>query len=246
MWKEGASFALKVPHDEACADRLREEAEVLRGLRHTHIVASHGMVTVGSRECLLLGFAGSDNAKEPQSLADLLRVEAEQSAFVAEARRRGVTSGIVTGLFALVAASLGVFFWLGAMVRRPLVQLIGRAREMASGEADLTARLPAKSHDEMGDVARAFNAFVENLQSLVREVLVTAEEVARGSQEIQEASNAVLERANEQSDQTLRDESVAVCSKIHASFPKLWAEPDLGLAAFDEPRGRSSLFIQAR
>ena len=47
----------------------------------------------------------------------------------------------------------------------------GRARDRSTGDADLTVRLPVGSRDEMGEVARAFNSFVENLQQLIAEVL---------------------------------------------------------------------------
>lgn len=71
--KDSKSFALKVPIDDGCTDRLRSEAELLERLRHEHIVSGHGMRKVGSRECLLLEFVGSENRDDPQNLAVLLR-----------------------------------------------------------------------------------------------------------------------------------------------------------------------------
>lgn len=72
--REGKSYALKIPHDDGCVERLRAEAAILERLdKHDHIVRSHGMVQIGGRECLLLDFAGSDAEDEPQNLADLLR-----------------------------------------------------------------------------------------------------------------------------------------------------------------------------
>lgn len=67
--REGRDFALKVPHDEGCSARLLAEADVLRALRHQHIVALHEVVTLAGRPCLLLDFAGE------RTLADLLRAE---------------------------------------------------------------------------------------------------------------------------------------------------------------------------
>jgi methyl-accepting chemotaxis protein len=113
-----------------------------------------------------------------------------------------VVTGVLTGLGGLLAASVGVYLLVGALVCRPLGRLIARMREMATGEADLTLRLPAASRDELGDVARAFNGFVENLQSLVSQVLETATGVAQGSEEILSASRGMLEQATEQNDRT--------------------------------------------
>ena len=67
--KEGKDYALKVPHDEACGERLLAEAAVLRDLRHEHIVGLHGVVRLHGRPCLLLDFAGE------RTLAELLRAE---------------------------------------------------------------------------------------------------------------------------------------------------------------------------
>ena len=136
------------------------------------------------------------------SLAGLERAEQASARFLARARRTGIVRGVTTGLAGLVVACLGVYLLLGARVRRPLIRLTERVQEMASGEADLTRRLPEDTRDEMGDVARAFNAFVANLQALVQEVLGTAEEVASGSREILAASASVLDRAEAQKDRT--------------------------------------------
>lgn len=67
--REGKDYALKVPHDPACGERLLAEASVLRDLRHEHILAVHEVVTLADRPCLLLDFAGE------RTLADLLRAE---------------------------------------------------------------------------------------------------------------------------------------------------------------------------
>ncbi len=65
--REGRDFALKVPHDAGCGERLLSEAKTLRELRHEHIVALRDVVTLGGLPCLLLEFAGD------RSLGDVLR-----------------------------------------------------------------------------------------------------------------------------------------------------------------------------
>ena len=77
-------YALKVPHDAACAERLVAESRVLERLHEgdhgsSHVVRSFGMRAVGTRDCLLLQYAGPsrrDGGDERiASLADLLRRE---------------------------------------------------------------------------------------------------------------------------------------------------------------------------
>ena len=135
------------------------------------------------------------------SLDGLRATEREQADLLQKAQRESAVSGLITGLVGLVAASVGVFLLLRVLVCRKLDRLTEQSRELATGDADLTVRLPANSQDEMGEVARAFNAFVENLQQLIAEVLETSAEVVAGSKEIGDASVTLLGKAGEQSDQ---------------------------------------------
>lgn len=77
--REGRDFALKVPHDAGCGERLLSEAKTLRDLRHEHVVALRDVVTLGGLPCLLLEFAGD------RSLGDVLR---EQGTLPLESARR--------------------------------------------------------------------------------------------------------------------------------------------------------------
>lgn len=77
--REGRDFALKVPHDAGCGERLLSEAKTLRELRHEHIVALRDVVTLCGLPCLLLEFAGE------RSLGDVLR---EQGTLALEFARR--------------------------------------------------------------------------------------------------------------------------------------------------------------
>jgi methyl-accepting chemotaxis protein len=136
------------------------------------------------------------------SLDTLREAQAAGAARLEESHGQGLRIGVLTGLGGLLATSLGVYLLLGVQVCRPLDGLVEQMRHMAKGEADLTFRLPAESSDELGDVARAFNGFMENLQGLISEVLETSAAVADGSQEILAASRTMLDRASEQNERT--------------------------------------------
>ena len=131
-------------------------------------------------------------------LSSLRAAEAEGEARLATARSTSERYGLVGALVALLIASLGTYLFLGALVRRPLTRLIDRLSQIARGEADLSARLPVQSGDEMGEVARQFNALMENLQALVQQLRQTSIDVARGSGDMREASRNLLRSANEQ------------------------------------------------
>ena len=86
--RDDRSYALKVPHDEGCAARLLDEAQVLQRLRHQHIIQIHDVLNLPERRCLLLDYAGvGAGDKHHSSFADLLRAEGTLS--LDKARRYG-------------------------------------------------------------------------------------------------------------------------------------------------------------
>lgn len=70
---------------------------------------------------------------------------------------------------ALIFAALIVVFVVKSVVK-PLRNLRSAIHEIATGEADLTKRLPASSKDEIGDVVNGFNLFSEKLQTIIGDV----------------------------------------------------------------------------
>ncbi|WP_312478353.1 methyl-accepting chemotaxis protein [Stutzerimonas nitrititolerans] len=61
---------------------------------------------------------------------------------------------------------------------RPLMLIKTNLDDMAQGDGDLTQRLPVTSSDELGDLARSFNRFVEKIHSLVQQVAGTTTQLA--------------------------------------------------------------------
>ncbi|VXA78980.1 MULTISPECIES: methyl-accepting chemotaxis protein [Aeromonas] len=59
---------------------------------------------------------------------------------------------------------------IGNRVTRPLADAVQALNDIADGEGDLTQRLKVQSNDEIGQLATAFNRFVERIQSVVSQV----------------------------------------------------------------------------
>jgi len=83
---------------------------------------------------------------------------------------------------------------LGFITTRGIVDgtrlLMGQVNQLASGAADLTARVPVNSNDEMGDLAKGINGMITKFQSIVSKVressiqlLSTASEIASTARE---------------------------------------------------------------
>ncbi|ABO90365.1 chemotaxis protein [Aeromonas salmonicida subsp. salmonicida] len=59
---------------------------------------------------------------------------------------------------------------IGNRVTRPLADAVQALNDIADDEGDLTQRLKVQSNDEIGQLATAFNRFVERIQSVVSQV----------------------------------------------------------------------------
>ena len=73
-------------------------------------------------------------------------------------------SMVATVLLALLAA------WQVKRLFSPLLQLRMQLDNIASGDGDLTRRLPVTADDELGQLARAFNRFVDKIHGLIGNV----------------------------------------------------------------------------
>ena len=105
-------------------------------------------------------------------MADLYALEAELAQHQSSST---LTLGIIGALIALVG--LGVMLLVGYSLARPARRLVTMLDEVASGDGDLTRRLEIDRADEFGDIARGFNAFLDKLQGMIREVVGSVQQV---------------------------------------------------------------------
>ncbi len=81
-----------------------------------------------------------------------------------------------------VTISMGcVWIIIKRSINRPIRNTVTMLRDIAEGEGDLTRRIEITGNDEMGDVAKWFNVFVENLQSIIKEFARNAEFLNKAS-----------------------------------------------------------------
>lgn len=60
----------------------------------------------------------------------------------------------------------------------PIQELISAARDLYAGECDFTRRLSVKTDDELGEMAGAFNAFIQRQQQILQDVVDLIEAVS--------------------------------------------------------------------
>ncbi|MDX1296810.1 MAG: methyl-accepting chemotaxis protein [Pseudomonas sp.] len=93
------------------------------------------------------------------------------------------------GGFATLVLGITLHF-LGNALSRPLQAVVQTIRELASGEADLSSRLPVTGDDELAMLAREFNHFISVMADLVFEIKDTSQELQKTASELQGESRA--------------------------------------------------------
>ncbi len=109
---------------------------------------------------------------------------------------------------AFVATAVAVLFiitLLGMLIRvlmRPLTDMGRAMANIAEGEGDLTRRLAVQSNDEFGQLAGAFNRFVERIHGSIREASSATQQVHEVVNLVLAASNSSMANSGEQASRT--------------------------------------------
>lgn len=76
------------------------------------------------------------------------------------------------GLISLISILLTGFivFLAAGSITRPINKAVAGLKDIAQGEGDLTMRLAVASRDEVGELARWFNVFIEKLQKIIAQI----------------------------------------------------------------------------
>lgn len=100
----------------------------------------------------------------------------------------GLLNMLLIGL-GIAIAGLLMIWAASARITRPLRRMASMLDDIAQGEGDLTQRLDATSRNELGQIARGFNAFLARLQSMIGEVIASVQKVSDASEETANIAN---------------------------------------------------------
>ncbi len=100
---------------------------------------------------------------------DIESILAEQRQQQEANTRSSMVRVSLISLFVMALTTLITLF-IGNKITTPLRHVVAALNDIANGEGDLTQRLTIESQDEVGDVSKAFNHFVERIQELVAQV----------------------------------------------------------------------------
>ncbi len=113
--------------------------------------------------------------------------------------KKVVTIQASVALFVVLVLVATITLSLNMIAIKPIKRIIERIRDVAEGEGDLTARLEVKSRDEMSELARWFNTFMDKLQTMIRNIAGNAETLNRSSSELSGLSQQMADGAAQMS-----------------------------------------------
>ena len=117
-----------------------------------------------------------------------------------EAISAAIWSSVATVL--MISALAGaISFVIQASIVTPINAVVEALRDIAEGEGDLTRRLPVNSQDEVGQLARWFNTFIDRVHQIILDFSATATELngsaTRLSDNAKETERGVVSQLSE-------------------------------------------------
>lgn len=93
-----------------------------------------------------------------------------------------------------------VIMWVVARnISRPIRYAVAGLRDVAQGEGDLTKRLETKSRDELGELAKWFNQFIERIRGIISDIAGNAINLNNSAASLVEISAQMSEGADSMS-----------------------------------------------
>ncbi|MBN1396154.1 MAG: methyl-accepting chemotaxis protein [Pirellulales bacterium] len=118
-------------------------------------------------------------------------------------------SAINSLVFWSIAGGLVVFFVVGIIslliatrITQPLAIVTNELKGIAQGEGDLTTRLDVTGKDEIGDLGRWFNMFLDKMQGMIRNIAGNASELSSSSNSLSATASQLASGAEEATNQS--------------------------------------------
>ena len=199
MLAQGIATARQSATDPAIQSALDEEGRLVQEYLTAADSLSKDIVRnpskVDSGTCYRL-YQGVQGKIEDSS--DQLAQSGKQAVINATNKAKRATRAMFAmcgfSLFLLLAVAM----WVGFSITRPLDAFSRRFKAMAEAN-DLTARVDQERQDEIGQLGRCLNLFVEKVHDLLTEIAASAQHVSSASEELSATSQQITANSEETS-----------------------------------------------
>ena len=173
-------------------------AELREGQRDVMRLAKDGQIKEAHAKLAHIRDLANHVEEALEQLAALkLRVMNEAAAEAGRSyasTRMAMIGAILLGVGVAVGAGLVI----GQMIAHPLQATAAVLTDLAEGEGDLTKRVPAETDDEIGQLGKSFNRFMDKLHDIVAQSKSAAQQVADASRHLSSAAAQLSSGAQEQ------------------------------------------------
>jgi methyl-accepting chemotaxis protein len=116
---------------------------------------------------------------------------------------------LIIMVVSLLVVGVLVFF-AAKSITKPINDAVAGLKDIAEGEGDLTKRLQVNTKDEVGEMAKWFNIFLDKLQDIIKQIAANSSGVGANSTQLSSISQNLLASAE---DTAQRSTNVATASE---------------------------------
>ncbi|RYU70632.1 methyl-accepting chemotaxis protein [Aliivibrio finisterrensis] len=114
------------------------------------------------------------------------------------------TQDILMWIVGIIAVFVTLAIWGAGSITNKIKELAHRFRELGEGEGDLTHRIEVKGNDEIAELSKGFNSFVEKIHSTVTDVVETGHLLHTTAENVALKATSTRDNSEMQRDQTLQ------------------------------------------
>jgi methyl-accepting chemotaxis protein len=146
---------------------------------------------------------------------------------------------ILIAVITLLILICAVYFIAGTIIVNPVKQVVAGLYDIAQGDGDTTKRLEVMSGDEIGELAKAFNLFMDKLQDLIKTVTTDAFTIDDSAASLVEIAGVMSSGADDTSEKSgavaaATEEMTSNISSVAAAMEEASANINMVASATEE------------
>ena len=106
---------------------------------------------------------------------------------------------MIIGIVITLVLAIGMWLTTDILITKPIAKVAAGLKDIAQGEGDLTVRLAVTSDDEVGELSKWFNIFMEKLHTIIKDIGGNAETLTTSSADLSGLSGKMSEGADNMS-----------------------------------------------
>ena len=135
--------------------------------------------------------------KNLQEITSLITKESETADKEFDAQiNAAIIKALIIGLIGILLQA-GLATWLMRTIMKPVDSLRIMLMDISQGEGDLTKRLDDTTKDELAEISKYFNLFIEKLHRIISQISSTSTQVASASTQLQATAEHIATGAEE-------------------------------------------------